>query len=123
MISKKADKIETFVGNNSTLKGEINTSGTIRIDGTMEGNITADWVVLGEKGNIRGNVTSNGIIVGGKVEGNVKAKDIVEIKNKGKVIGDILTPKLTIVEGGIIEGKTSMQSEGKKVVELQKMEK
>ena len=122
-MSKKTDKIETFIGCNSTFKGEINTSGTIRIDGTMEGNITADWVVLGEKGNIRGDVSSNGIIVGGKVEGNIKAKEITEIKNKGRVVGDILTPKLTIVEGGIVEGHMSMKVGDTKVVELQSIEK
>ncbi|GBE00176.1 polymer-forming cytoskeletal [bacterium BMS3Abin07] len=122
-ISKKTDKVETFIGNNSTFKGEINTSGTIRVDGTIEGNVISDWVVLGEKGNIKGDVVSNGIIVGGKIEGNIKAKEIIEVKNKGKIIGDILTPKLTIVEGGIIEGKTSMQAEDTKVVELQKAEK
>lgn len=123
-MAGKTDKIETFIGNNSTLKGEVNTSGTLRIDGTIEGNVTADWVVLGDRGNIKGDVSSNGVIVGGKIEGNVKAKDIIEIKNKGRVVGDILTPKLTIVEGGLIEGRASMQSGGdSKVVELQKAEK
>jgi cytoskeletal protein CcmA (bactofilin family) len=122
-MAGKTDKIETFVGNNSTFKGEISTSGTIRIDGTVEGNIISDWVVLGEKGNIKGDVTSGGVIVGGKIEGNVKTKEIIEIKNKGKVVGDILTPKLTIVEGGVIEGRTSMQAGSSNVVELQKPEK
>jgi cytoskeletal protein CcmA (bactofilin family) len=122
-MAGKTDKIETFVGNNSTFKGEISTSGTIRIDGTVEGNIISDWVVLGEKGNIKGDVTSGGVIVGGRIEGNVKAKEIIEIKNKGKVVGDILTPKLTIVEGGVIEGRTSMKGNEGKVVELQKAEK
>lgn len=120
MMNKKTDKVETFIGNNSIFKGEVNTNGTIRIDGTLEGNVIADWVVLGEKGNIKGDVSAHGVIVGGKVEGNVKAKDIIEIKNKGKIIGDTLTPKLTIVEGGIIEGRTSMQGEEAKVIELQK---
>jgi cytoskeletal protein CcmA (bactofilin family) len=122
-MAGKTDKIETFVGGNSTFKGEIKTSGTLRIDGMLEGNVAADWVVLGEKGNIRGDVASNGVIVGGTVEGNVKAKEIIEIKNKGRVIGDILTPKLTIVEGGIIEGRASMQSSEAKVVELKTTEK
>ncbi len=119
-MAGKTDKIETFIGSNSTFKGEISTSGTLRVDGTLEGNITTDWLVLGEKGDIKGDVASNGVIVGGKIEGNVRAKEIIEVKNKGKVIGDILTPKLTIVEGGIIEGRTSMQQTGSKVVELAK---
>ncbi|MGE5893658.1 MAG: bactofilin family protein [bacterium] len=124
MLDKKADKVETFIGSNATFRGEIKTTGAIRIDGTVEGNVAADWVILGEKGNIKGDVVAHSIIVGGKIEGNVRTKGIIEIKNKGRIIGDILTPKLSIIEGGIIEGKASMQGgESTKVVELQKAEK
>ena len=125
MLDKKADKVETFIGSNATFRGELKTSGAIRIDGAVEGNITADWVILGEKGNIKGDVVAHSVIVGGRIEGNVRTKGIIEIKNKGKIIGDILTPKLSIIEGGIIEGKASMQQGGEstKVVELQKAEK
>jgi cytoskeletal protein CcmA (bactofilin family) len=123
MLDKKGDKVETFIGSNSTFRGEIKSTGALRIDGTVEGNITADYVILGEKGNIRGDVVAQNVIVGGRIEGNVRSKGIIEIKNKGKIIGDILTPKLSIIEGGVIEGRTSMQGEGMKVVELQKAEK
>jgi cytoskeletal protein CcmA (bactofilin family) len=123
MLDKKGDKVETFIGSNSTFKGEIKSTGALRIDGTVEGNVTADYVILGEKGNIRGDVVAQNVIVGGRIEGNVRSKGIIEIKNKGKIIGDILTPKLSIIEGGVIEGRTSMQGEGMKVVELQKAEK
>jgi cytoskeletal protein CcmA (bactofilin family) len=123
MLDKKGDKVETFIGSNSTFRGEIKSTGALRIDGTVEGNITADYVILGEKGNIRGDVAAQNVIVGGRIEGNVRSKGIIEIKNKGKIIGDILTPKLSIIEGGVIEGRTSMQGEGMKVVELQKAEK
>lgn len=122
-MDKKADKVESFIGNNSTFKGEIRTNGALRIDGTLEGNITADWVILGEKSVVKGDVNAQNIIVGGKVEGNVRAKGLIEIKNKGRIVGDIVTPKISIVEGGIIEGRTSMQSDSTKVVELQTAEK
>jgi len=122
-MDKKADKVESFIGNNSTFKGEIRTNGALRIDGTMEGNVTADWVILGEKANVKGDVNAQNIIVGGKIEGNVRAKGLIEIKNKGRIIGDIVTPKISIVEGGIIEGRTTMQGDSAKVVELQTAEK
>lgn len=122
-MDKKMDKVESFIGNNSTFKGELRTNGALRVDGTLEGNITADWVILGEKANIKGDVNAQNIIVGGKIEGNVRAKGLIEIKNKGKIIGDIVTPKISIVEGGVIEGRTTMQSDSAKVVELQTAEK
>lgn len=119
MFSKNTEKLESFVGTSSNFKGDIDTKGTLRIDGTMTGNINADWVILGEKAILKGNITARGIIIGGKVEGNLKAKEIVELKSKGHIIGDISTIKLTIAEGGIFEGRSTMSKEDSKIVEFQ----
>lgn len=123
MFHKNNEKLETFIGNNSSVKGELNTKGTLRIDGVVEGNIIADWVILGEKSHVKGDIVGRGIVVGGRVDGNVKAKEIVEIKNKGQIHGEIFTVKLTIAEGAIFDGRSSMHSEESKVVELQAVEK
>ena len=119
MFTKNTEKLESFIGANSAFKGNIETKGTLRVDGSLEGNINADWVVLGEKASIKGDITARGIIVGGKIEGNLRAKEIVEIKSKGQVFGDISSVKLTIIEGGIFEGRSSMSKEETKVIEFQ----
>jgi cytoskeletal protein CcmA (bactofilin family) len=119
MFTKNTEKLESFIGNNSNFKGDIDTKGTLRIDGTMDGNVNADWVILGEKAFLKGNITARGIIIGGRVEGNLKAKEIVEIKPKGQVSGDISTSKLTIIEGGIFDGRSSMMKDESKIVEFQ----
>lgn len=118
MFSRNTEKLESFVGTNSHFKGDINTKGTLRIDGTVNGNIEADWLILGEKANLKGDVASRGVIVGGRIEGNVTAKEIIEIKSKGQVIGEIKTPKLMVAEGGVLEGRSTMQRGDSKVVEL-----
>ncbi len=118
MFHKNTEKLESLVGSNSIVKGEIESKGTLRADGSVEGNISADWVVVGEKAQIKGNITARGIVIGGKVEGNLKAKEIVEIKNKGQVYGEVYTPKLTIAEGGIFDGRSSMQQDESNIVEL-----
>ena len=122
MFTKNTEKLESFIGANSNFKGDIDTKGTLRLDGTMEGNANADWVILGEKAIMKGNISARGIIVGGRVEGNLRAKEIVEIKSKGQVFGDIFTSKLTIVDGGIFEGRSSMQKDESKIVEFQAIE-
>jgi len=119
MFTKNTEKLESFIGANSAFKGNIETKGTLRVDGNMEGNVNADWVVLGEKASIKGDITARGIIVGGRIEGNLRAKEIVEIKAKGQVFGDISSVKLTIIEGGIFEGRSSMSKEETKVIEFQ----
>lgn len=119
MFHKNTEKLESLIGANSCFKGDIDTKGTIRIDGSMEGNINADWVILGEKAHLKGNAVARGIVVGGRIEGNLKAKEIVEIKAKGQVYGDINTNKLTVVEGGMFDGKSFMMKEESKVIEFQ----
>lgn len=119
MFHKNKEKLESFIGINSNFKGDINTKGTLRIDGTMDGNANADWVVLGEKAFHKGDIMARGIIVGGKVEGNLRAKEIVEIKSRGHVSGEISTNKLSIVEGAVFNGKALMEKEESKIVEFQ----
>jgi len=122
MFIKSTEKLESFIGSNSNFKGDIDTKGTLRLDGTMEGNANADQIIIGEKAFLKGSAIARGIIVGGRVEGNLKAKEVVEIKSKGQVNGDIFTSKLTIVDGGIFEGRSSMQKDESKVVEFQAKE-
>ncbi|MEW6052835.1 MAG: polymer-forming cytoskeletal protein [Nitrospirota bacterium] len=119
MFHKNTEKLESLVGVNSTFKGDIDTKGTLRIDGRMEGNVNADWVILGDKASLKGDIAARGIIVAGVIEGNLRAKEIVEIKAKGRVAGDIQTSKLTIIEGGLFDGRSSMSREESKVVEFQ----
>jgi cytoskeletal protein CcmA (bactofilin family) len=119
MFTKNKEKLESLIGANSRFKGDIDTKGTLRVDGNMEGNVNADWVILGEKAHIKGDITARGIIIGGKVEGNLRAKEIVEIKSKAHVYGDISASKLTIAEGGIFEGRSSMTKGESKIVEFQ----
>jgi cytoskeletal protein CcmA (bactofilin family) len=119
MFNKNTEKLESLIGANSNFKGDVDTKGTLRIDGSMEGNVNADWVILGEKALLKGDVIARGIVVGGRIEGNLKAKEIIEIKAKGQVYGDVSTNKLTIVEGGLFDGRSSMAKEEAKVVEFQ----
>ncbi len=123
MFSKNTEKLESFVGVNSLFKGDIKTKGTIRIDGTLEGNVDVDWLILGETAHLKGDAVARGIIVGGKVDGNIKAREIIEIKAKGQVIGEISTSKLSIAEGARFEGRSTMPKEESNVVELQAIEK
>lgn len=123
MFHRNTEKLESFIGSNSSFKGEIDSKGTLRVDGIVEGNINADWVVLGESSHVRGDISARGIVVGGRVDGNLKAKEIVEIKNKGQIYGDIFSVKLTIAEGAIFDGRSSMHRDEGKVVELIHKEK
>ena len=119
MYSKK-ENLETFIGKNTHLRGNITTKGTLRLDGRVTGNVEADWLIIGEKALLKGDVSVGGVVIGGTLEGNVAAKESVEVKSKGRLAGDLTTSKLLVIEGGTIDGRISMLKEGSKVIELDK---
>ncbi len=108
MFGKGSRKLETIVGAGTRVAGTLCVEGTVRIDGCLEGNVEADWVVVGETGKIRGNARTRGMVVGGEVEGNVDAGEIVELKEKARFTGEIRSPKLTVSEGAVFDGHTRM---------------
>jgi cytoskeletal protein CcmA (bactofilin family) len=117
MFSKQ-EKLESFIGRNSHFKGDINTKGTLRVDGRVTGKVESDWLILGEKSLVKGDIVVGGVVVGGAVEGNIEAREIVEVKHKGQITGDVTARKLVVVEGGLIQGKVAMQKEDSKIVEF-----
>ncbi len=122
MFHKNTEKLESFIGINSSFRGDVDSKGTLRVDGVVEGNIAADWVIIGEKARIVGNIIARGIVVGGKIDGNLMAKEIVEIKSKGQINGEIISKKLVVAEGGMFDGKSTMHREETKAIELQTAE-
>ena len=119
MFDKETDKLESVLGSDSNFKGELHVKGTLRVDGTVDGQLEADHVILTESAVVKGAIKAKKVIIGGKIDGSVSAQELVEIKSKGKVLGDIFTQKLTIIEGGEVNGKIEMKKEENKVVELE----
>jgi cytoskeletal protein CcmA (bactofilin family) len=118
MFDKETDKLESFLGKNSNFKGELNVQGTLRVDGRVDGQLDADFVILSESAVVKGEIKAKKIIIGGTIDGSIRAQELVEIKSKGRVLGDIFTRRLTIIEGGEVNGKIEMEKEESKVVEL-----
>ena len=111
---KKEPNIEMIVGQNSRIKGSIETKGSVRFDGFIDGDITSDGnIIIGRTGKVKGNLKANDILAEGLVEGNIKAKKKIEISQTGKVKGDIQTDMLKIEIGGVLEGNCNMQSGAK----------
>jgi cytoskeletal protein CcmA (bactofilin family) len=110
MFGKGSQRLETIVGVDTRLAGKVSVKGTIRVDGFVEGDVQADWVVVGETGKILGNTCARGMVVGGSVEGNIEATESVELKEKATMVGEIHAPKLGISEGAVFDGCARMKS-------------
>ncbi|MEP6596891.1 MAG: polymer-forming cytoskeletal protein [Ginsengibacter sp.] len=101
-------EISTIIGEGYVFTGELKGSSVIRIEGKIIGNVHVDaGVVLGEKGNIEGDIVTKSAIIYGTVNGNVKTTQL-EIKKTGHVIGDISTDTLEIELGANYNGKLNM---------------
>jgi cytoskeletal protein CcmA (bactofilin family) len=105
MFAKDREKMESLLGSSSNFKGDLNVKGTLRVDGRAEGKLDADCVILSESAMVKGEIQGKKIIIGGTVEGNLRAQELVEIKSKGKVLGDIFSQKLVVIEGAEFNGR------------------
>ncbi|MBI3504571.1 MAG: polymer-forming cytoskeletal protein [Proteobacteria bacterium] len=91
------------------ITGDLETAGTLKIDGRIDGSVTgARQVMLGRGGAIRGNVIAEEIVIGGTVDGNVQAATRLELQGSAIVNGDIETKSIVVLEGARINGGVKM---------------
>ncbi len=109
-MNLKSDDITTILGKGSEFEGKLQFEGELRIEGVFSGEIHSDSVlVVGEGAKVSAEMDVGTIIVNGEVKGNIRAKHGVEIRNPGRVIGNIQTPSLTIEKGVVFDGSCKMQ--------------
>jgi cytoskeletal protein CcmA (bactofilin family) len=102
------------IGKSVVIKGELNGSEDLTIEGHVEGTIQLKEHVLtiGPNGRIKAQVFAKSVIVLGEVTGNVTASDKVDIRDNGSVDGDIVSPRVAIAEGAHFRGSVDMQRKG-----------
>lgn len=121
MIGKKQSSMETLIGQDSLFRGELTSKRVLRVDGVIEGNVQADFLIIGKTGSVKGDIFVRGVEVNGSVEGTIKAEEIVEIRPEGAIRGDIYTVKLIISEGALFAGHSYMRRPGEAVEESRPM--
>ncbi|MDI3533955.1 MAG: hypothetical protein PWQ82_320 [Thermosediminibacterales bacterium] len=103
------DKVDTVIGKGTEIKGTLNGTGVLRIDGKVEGeiNINGD-LVIGETGKVMADINARHVTAAGEITGNISAEGKLEIISTGKVYGDINVMHLVINDGAVFEGKCEM---------------
>jgi cytoskeletal protein CcmA (bactofilin family) len=91
------------------IKGNLKFSGELTFEGKLDGEINTDGTLnLGDSAVINGNINAQTVIVRGKVNGNIVAKEKIDIKAKTELFGDIRASRLTVEEGVTFVGKTEV---------------
>jgi cytoskeletal protein CcmA (bactofilin family) len=104
------------IGKSVVIKGELNGSEDLTIEGLVEGKIELRQNVLtiGPNGKIKAQIFAKSVIILGEVTGNVTATEKVDIRDNGSVDGDIAAPRVAIAEGAHFRGSIDMQRPGAK---------
>lgn len=99
----------TIISNGVKIDGKINCSGNIRIDGEVQGDITAQGnVAVGQNGKVNGKIDAMIITVGGFVVGTAAAKEKLVLESKAVFNGDLFTKILVVEDGAKFEGNSKM---------------
>lgn len=105
--------ISGFLAEGTEIKGEIRFKDVLRVDGKISGKIESEGeLVVGENGEIDAEVQVGTLSVSGKVAGNMKVREKVEIHSKGRISGELTVekPNLVIHEGAVFEGDVNMNA-------------
>lgn len=105
-----------FLDRGSRMDGELHFEASFRVDGVLEGTVRSrGQLVVGEQGEVDGEVVVAQVLVSGEVRGSIEASEQIHIAPGGRVLADISTPSLMIEDGAVFEGRCTMtQGSGKR---------
>ncbi len=105
------------VTQDSEIKGTIKFGQSMRVDGKFDGELISDngELTVGKTGRVKATVKVKSAVIEGRVEGNIKASDKVELKQKAQLMGDLQAKALVVEQGVIFVGKCNVNPEGTKI--------
>ena len=98
------------IGKSITIKGDLSGEEDLVIEGTVEGKVTLpnSQLTVGANGTINAEVHAKSVVVIGRVTGDVRGTERVEIQATGVIEGDVSAPKLVVAEGAVLNGAIKM---------------
>jgi cytoskeletal protein CcmA (bactofilin family) len=106
----------TLIGAGTTLKGDISSNSDLRIDGTVIGNINCSAkIIVGSSGVVEGDIAGNQADIVGKVSGNIRSKELLQLRGECVVTGNLYAGKLQIEPSATFNGQCHM---GANIVEM-----
>lgn len=112
--SKPQNRIDCLIGAGTSIEGNVNFTGGLRVDGHVRGNVVANsdapsTLVLSEQARIEGEIRVSHVVVNGSVIGPVHASDYIELQAKSNVTGDVYYKTLEIQLGAVVQGRLVYQ--------------
>ncbi len=104
------------IGKSVLVKGELSGSEDLYLDGEVEGSIQLrdHSLIVGPNGRVRANIQARDVVVHGKVDGNIRGTERVELKKSAVLVGDISTQRIIVEDGAFFKGAVDIQKEAAK---------
>ncbi len=110
-VVARSGELNALLGKGSEFEGKLTFEGQVRVEGKFSGQImTKDTLVIGEGARVSAEITAGTVIVNGWVEGNIKASQLIELHQPGRIKGNLETPALAIDKGVVFEGSCKMEN-------------
>lgn len=104
---------QSVIASEVEINGTIKSTGPMRIDGKLDGELQCGGdAVIGKSATIKGNLVVNSVTVEGTINGNITAKDRIEMKSSARVMGDIRAKRLAVEDGVTFIGKSEVNPSG-----------
>lgn len=118
-----ASAIETLIGKGTVISGDVLFSGGLRVDGTIQGNVTAledsqAMLVISENARIEGEVRASHLVVNGTINGPVQCDTLVELQSKARITGNLRYRALEMHHGAVVDGNLSHLEDGRPGLKL-----
>ncbi len=109
--------MNTLIGHGTVVEGTLNVSSSMRVDGKIVGQVTcSDSLLVGKTGVLEASVKVKNATIGGRIEGDIVASEVVILEGNSTVLGDVTTKKLIIEEGAVFNGTCHMSGDASKSV-------
>ncbi|WP_263366697.1 bactofilin family protein [Edaphobacter bradus] len=104
---------QSTIGKSLIIKGEISGSGSVLIEGNVEGSIDlpGDRVTVGRNGRVSANISAQDIVVLGELLGNCNAGDHLDIRSQGSLSGDVVVSRISVEDGAYLTGSIDIRRE------------
>lgn len=112
-VPKELGDVVSIIGPGMKVVGDCSSDGTIRVEGRVDGSVSAaKSVVVGKDGMVKGDISTQDAIIAGKVSGSVSAESRIELQATCRVQGDIRSRRVKLDEGGQVDGQLHMGAAG-----------
>jgi len=113
--------VNSIIGEGTSLSGDFELNGLLRIDGSFSGRVrTSGKVLIGKNGEADCEIVAGTVVIGGKVKGEIIATERITLLSTGVLIGNIVTPRLIIEEGVVYDGKCEIVEDKDKLEKIKR---